>query len=200
MAGPPVTGGGPVWRAGRGGDLDGLGFGGLWHGLFHSFMEGAELVGRTCFTRGAEAPGLGQADLFAQPLDLGLILGLLFLQRLLLTLLFLQHLLPVLLFLFAPGKVCCLAQDQGPQGGHILGDFGEATVCSTWRSFAISMFPAKAACTPLGRCTCTCYSAGRYGTCARWKRCATGCGSTPISTRVFLALIEGAHLPPWALA
>ena len=83
--------------------------------------------------------------MFAQPLDLGLILGLLFLQRqrllrqrLLLTLLFLQRLLPVLLlslqrllpvlllFLFPPGKVCCLAQDQGLQGGHILGDFGDA--------------------------------------------------------------------------
>ena len=70
--------------------------------------------------------------MFAQPLDLGLILDLLFLQRLLrqrllLTLLFLQRLLPVLLlFLFPPGKVCCLAQDQGLQGGHILGDFGDA--------------------------------------------------------------------------
>ena len=87
--------------------------------------------------------------MFAQPVDLGLILGLLFLQRqrllrqrLLLTLLFLQRLLrqrllltplflqhprpTLLLFLFAPGKVCCLAQDQSFQGSHILGDFGDA--------------------------------------------------------------------------
>ena len=63
-------------------------------------MEQPELVGRTRFTGGAEAPGQEQADLFAQPVDLGLILGLLFLQRqrllrqrLLLTLLFLQRLL-----------------------------------------------------------------------------------------------------------
>ena len=100
-----------------GGDRNRLGFSGLRRGLFHGFMEQPELVGRTRFPGGAEAPGQEQADLFAQPLDLGLILGLLFLQRLL----------PVLLlFLFPPGKVCCLAQDQSLQGGHILGDFGDA--------------------------------------------------------------------------
>ena len=78
-----------------GGDRNRLGFGGLWRGLIPSFMEQPELAGRTRFTGGAEAPGQEQADLFTQPFDLGLILGLLFLQRLLPAL---------VLFLFPPGK------------------------------------------------------------------------------------------------